>query len=379
MKTVDLFAGCGGLSLGFQNAGFDVVAAVENWPVAATCHRRNFTHPVEELDLSDVSTALNFIKKFTPEIIIGGPPCQDFSHAGCRIESTRASLTESFSEIITQICPAYFVMENVSRAQSSQAYQNARKKFKNIGYGLTEVVLNASYCGVPQRRRRFFCIGARQRKDQFLLKSLQDGLSPAPMTVRDYLGNSLGVDFYYLHPRNYRRRAIFSIDEPSPTIRGVNRPLPRNYQVHPNDAHTLDGNIRALTSMERALIQTFPVNFQWFGNKTELEQMIGNAVPVKLAEFVAQKLMAYIKKPFIDYEGFREWLDSNISRLNIRSRRDIVSRLRRVNSICPITNIPQDLYLLSLNRALRLSVLPEGINSQLKRAISLYYQYQNEK
>lgn len=370
-----MFAGCGGLSLGFQNAGFEVVAAVENWPVAAECHRQNFIHPVEELDLSDVPGALAFIKKFTPEIIIGGPPCQDFSHAGRRIESTRASLTESFSEIIIRLRPSYFVMENVSRARSSQAYQKARQKLKDIGYGLTEVVLNASYCGVPQRRQRFFCIGAWQKKDDFLLKPLKEGLAAAPMTMRDYFGDSLGFDFYYLHPRNYGRRAVFSIDEPAPTIRGVNRPLPQNYRSHPNDAHFLYKNIRALTSAERALIQTFPENFQWIGTKTELEQMIGNAVPVKLAEFVARKLMAYIKEPFTDYEGFSKWLAGKVENLSVRSRRDIVSRLRRVNCICPITNIPQDLYLLSLNRIFEVSNLSESINSQLKRAISLCYQY----
>ena len=81
MKVVDLFAGCGGLSLGFQKAGFHVVAAFEWWDTAVACYRENFSHPVIQLDLSDVANAVSEIKKYDPDIIIGGPPCQDFSHA----------------------------------------------------------------------------------------------------------------------------------------------------------------------------------------------------------------------------------------------------------------------------------------------------------
>ena len=93
MKAVDLFAGCGGMSLGFQNAGFNIVAAFEFWDIAAECYEKNFNHPVFRTDLSDVDLAIKQISAFSPDLIIGGPPCQDFSHAGKRIESSRASLT----------------------------------------------------------------------------------------------------------------------------------------------------------------------------------------------------------------------------------------------------------------------------------------------
>jgi len=114
------------------------------------------------------------------------------------------------------------------------------------------------------------------------------------MTVREYLGNRLGINYYYRHPRSYKRRAIFSIDEPSPTIRGVNRPIPKSYQSHPGDAASLSSNIRPLTTIERSYIQTFPENFSFEGSKTNLEQMIGNAVPVKLAEYVARCIWEYL-------------------------------------------------------------------------------------
>ena len=90
------------------------------------------------------------------------------------------------------------------------------------------------------------------------------------------------------HPRNYNRRGIFSIDEPAPTMRGVNRPLPKGYKGSANDPCPVSPDLHVLTSRERSLIQTFPEDFKWVGTKTEVEQMIGNAVPVKLGQFVAE-------------------------------------------------------------------------------------------
>lgn len=296
LTAVDLFAGCGGLSLGFQNAGINICAAYEFWDKAAKCYELNFTHPVFKQDLSDTENAVIAIKKYSPDLIIGGPPCQDFSHAGKRIESTRASLTESYAKIISAIRPAYFVMENVDRAQKSNAYAEARAIFKQSGYGLTEIVLDASRCGVPQKRKRFFCIGIRDGRDDAVNDIIQQRISDHATTLREYFGDKLDFEYYYRHPRNYNRRAIFSIDEPAPTMRGVNRPVPKGYPGHPNDACPLNDKVRALTTSERAMIQTFPDTFQWEGSKTDMEQMIGNAVPVKLAEFVARALLAYIEE-----------------------------------------------------------------------------------
>jgi DNA (cytosine-5)-methyltransferase 1 len=113
------------------------------------------------------------------------------------------------------------------------------------------------------------------------------------MTVRKYFNGNFDVEYYYRHPRNYNRRGIFSIDEPSATIRGVNRPVPIGYPGHKNDPVKIEG-IRELSTRERASIQTFP---DWFvfpsDSKTTNEQLIGNAVPVKLAEFVAKAVMEY--------------------------------------------------------------------------------------
>ena len=114
------------------------------------------------------------------------------------------------------------------------------------------------------------------------------------MTVRQYLGNKLKTKFYYRHPWSYARRAVYSIDEPSATIRGVNRPIPKGYPGHHLDATRDMSLVRALTSAERSYIQTFPEHFVWLGGKGNTEQLIGNAVPVKLGEYVAKALQEYI-------------------------------------------------------------------------------------
>lgn len=377
MNTVDLFAGCGGMSLGFQNAGFDLVAAFEFWDVAAECYQNNFPHPVFRTDLSDTETAINQIKPFSPDLIIGGPPCQDFSHAGKRIEASRASLTESYARIIEAVRPKYFVMENVDRAEKSNAFERAENIFKNAGYGLTKMVLDASRCGVPQKRKRFFCIGALGKADDFMRDILISGIQSKETTLRDYFGDTLDFEFYYRHPRNYNRRAVFSIDEPAPTMRGVNRPVPKGYPGHPNDACPVTENIRALTTLERSLIQTFPATFKWCGNKTDMEQMIGNAVPVKLAEYVAKALTKYIKSEEqveTNKEPFIDWLihSQNYSQ---RSASDTLSRVRRADKIYHLDGAPDDFYCYSLQQMSEYNKLSVSVRSQIKRALSLYNQY----
>lgn len=296
MRIVDTFAGCGGLSKGFGDAGFKIKAAFEYWDAAIECYQANFTHPVIKQDLSDVPASISAIKKLKPDMIIGGPPCQDFSHAGKRDEGDRASLTAAFVGIIEGVRPKYFIMENVDRASKSKTYLEARELLKRAGYGLNERVLNASYCGVPQRRKRFFCVGALGESDGFLDSHIDKNLSKTETTIRHYLSDELGLEFYYRHPRNYSCRGVFSIDEPSPTVRGVNRPIPKGYLGHHGDpAHIDTPDLRPLSTLERARLQTFPKTFKWVGSKTDMEQIIGNAVPVKLAEFVAVALKDYLK------------------------------------------------------------------------------------
>lgn len=294
IRTVDLFSGCGGMSLGFQNAGFDIVAAFDNWKPAVEVYKENFTHPIYDFDLS-TDESKEFINELKPNLIIGGPPCQDFSSAGKRDDTLgRADLTISYAKIISSVKPEYFIMENVERIKKSRILKEAIDILRNSGYGITMTVLNASLCGVPQARKRFFMIGHLKERDDFLMPYINENLSRKPMTVFDHLGNSLGVENYYRHPRSYKRRGVFSIYEPSPTVRGVNRPIPTGYPRHSGDPVDVSENVRSLTTKERSYIQTFPKSFKLNGTKTNLEQIIGNAVPVKLGEYVANCLNEYI-------------------------------------------------------------------------------------
>jgi len=294
MRLIDLFSGCGGMSLGFQNAGFEILAAYDNWQPAIDIYRKNFSHPIIQQDLSDEQKVIQDLKEKKPDIIVGGPPCQDFSIAGQRnFEGRRANLTMSYCQIVTAVMPQWFVMENVYNIEKSPIFEKVINRFKSAGYGITKRVWDASYMGVPQMRKRYFVIGKINEKDDFLMESLLSRLSKKQTTVRDYLGNSLGTDFYYMHPRSYQRRAIFSIDEPSSTIRGVNRPMPENYKKHPADKTGEFNLVKSLSSKERSLIQTFPKTFKFVGSKANVEQAIGNAVPVKMAEYIAKAIINY--------------------------------------------------------------------------------------
>ncbi len=311
MRVIDLFSGCGGLSLGFQNAGFDIVAAFDNWQPAIDIYKYNFDHPIHNIDLSKIDN-YSIFKEYEPDLIIGGPPCQDFSSAGKRNEQERADLTIKFAKIVYEVKPKIVVMENVERIITTQTLQQAQNILKMAGYGCTKIVLNASLCGVPQSRKRFFLIGILNETDDLLMPYLSGNFSDKPMTIFDYLQDSLEIEHYYRHPRSYARRGIFSVHEPSPTVRGVNRPIPPNYQFHEGDTCKDLSKIRPLTTKERSLLQTFPSNFIWGGKcKSDLEQAIGNAVPVKLGEYVANSIKNYLQKS--DTYKYKEQTSNQLS------------------------------------------------------------------
>ncbi len=330
MRVVDLFCGCGGLSLGFEKAGFNIVAAFDKWEAALHVYNSNFKHSALPLDLIDVKQCVETIGEISPDMIIGGPPCQDFSSAGKRDEDNgRGNLTVNYAEIISILKPPIFVMENVDRIVKTNKLVEAKRLFKEAGYGLSFRILDASYCGVPQKRKRFFMVGVIGEQDGFLDNFFGLRLSEKPMTVRDYFGTSLGIEYYYRHPRSYARRGIFSIDEPSPTIRGVNRPMPNGYEIHANDPVQSKEGIRPLTTKERSMIQTFPEEFHFEGNKSDVEQMIGNAVPVNLAKYVATTVADYLRE-----KGF------NISTNKAISKKDANVVSRKTSMVAMSKRIP---------------------------------------
>ncbi len=289
LTAVDLFCGSGGLSAGFLDSGIDVVAAFDNWETAIETYRRNLMDHADRFDLSDTKQAISEIKQIRPNIIAGGPPCQDFSSAGKRVEGGRANLTNAFGKIVAACKPRFFLMENVPRVRLSCTYEETKGILVGAGYEISEIVLDASHCGVPQARKRFFAFGAirNQTAPKRFIRSLENRITKERLTVKEYLGDSIDIEFYYRHPRNYSRRSIFSVHEPSPTVRGVNRPVPPGYQGNRLDSAP-PSTVRPLTSFERSRIQTFPESWDWNADdrNADAELQIGNAVPVNLASFV---------------------------------------------------------------------------------------------
>ena len=292
MRVVDLFSGCGGMSLGFKEAGFDIVGAFDNWDAAVEIYKANFKHPIYKADLSNADY-IQTIKELNPDLKVGGPPCQDYSIAGKREMGKRANLTIKFGEIVSQVKPTWVVFENVYNIERFPTLPQLKDILMNAGYGISTKVLDASLCGVPQKRKRFFLVGKLNAINGFFDDAFVANMSNAPMTVRDYLGDALQTQFYYMHPRSYNRRAVFSIDEPSATIRGINRPIPNNYKKHPADKADISDGVRALTTRERGYLQTFPDSFSFPGVKTDVELAIGNAVPPALAKYIAKSIILF--------------------------------------------------------------------------------------
>ena len=292
MRVVDLFSGCGGMSLGFKEAGFDIVGAFDNWDAAVEIYKANFKHPIYKADLSNADY-IPTIKELNPDLIVGGPPCQDYSIAGKREMGKRANLTIKFGEIVSQVKPTWVVFENVYNIERFPTLPQLKDILMNAGYGISTKVLDASLCGVPQKRKRFFLVGKLNAINGFFDDAFVANMSNAPMTVRDYLDDALQTQFYYMHPRSYNRRAVFSIDEPSATIRGINRPIPNNYKKHPADKADISDGVRALTTREQGYLQTFPDSFSFPGAKTDVELAIGNAVPPALAKYIAKSIILF--------------------------------------------------------------------------------------
>jgi DNA (cytosine-5)-methyltransferase 1 len=294
-KFVDVCSGVGGLSVGLINAGMVPLAAYDVWKPALKVYRTNIGPHAFQADLGQTRRLIKRISLLEPDIIAGGPPCQEFSSCGKRVEGTRAALTVDFATVVVAVRPRWVIMENVPRALVPILPQSAQA-FGKGGVCLTEIVLNASQCGVPQKRKRFFCIGRMGARDGFLTHDLESGLNPEPLTVHKWLGTK--PDHFYMHGRSYARRAVHSTDKPAPTVRGTHRQPPPKYPRHPNDSAGSEG-LRALTVSERSLIQTFPPTWVWSGKPAQVDQMIGNAVPPMLAKFVGLAVMAYERRHFL--------------------------------------------------------------------------------
>ena len=292
LKVLSLFCGCGGLDYGFhQLKEFDVMKSYDSMKHAVETYNLNFTSKSEQLDVKDIMKH-EFNLGFSPDIIIGGPPCQDFSIAGDKTLGDRANLTETYIDIICKYKPLYFVMENVPtiRTIGKSVYDKIIKKLKDANFGLSvNVIYMPDYC-IPQERKRLVIIGKLGGIDGIFDTPLIHAKNPIK-SIREYIKKTSiniglnGKQHIYRHPRNYSRRGIFSIDELYPTVRGCLRKMPPSYEFHEGDTIKIRDSVISPDWNMVARIQTFPPSFKFLDKNNAI--IIGNAVPPKFSEVLA--------------------------------------------------------------------------------------------
>jgi DNA (cytosine-5)-methyltransferase 1 len=332
--VIDLFAGAGGMTLGFTLAGFVPVFAVEIDPWAARTYKSNFgahviDQPIEKVD--------GFPKA---DVIIGGPPCQGFSPLGRdRDDLSRTKLNQlwkHFLRAVEEVEPAVFVVENVPEFLRSDQFAAFRRACKRRikGYELDWRVLNAADFGVPQRRRRGFVIGSRVGVPVWPTpthgpdsqdgtphatvraaigdlpakptdENLHWGRNPRPESLERYRAIPEGGNRFDLAknrpdllPDCWRNKKSGTTDvfgrlwwdRPSLTIRTEFYKPEKGRFLHPEEH-------RPITHREAARLQTFPDEFNFEGSKIEIARQIGNAVPARLAEVLAKKAVHTLLGP----------------------------------------------------------------------------------
>jgi DNA (cytosine-5)-methyltransferase 1 len=326
MNIVSFFAGAGGLDLGFEQAGFNVVWANEYDKEIWETYEKN--HKNTELDRRSI---VNIKEEEVPECdgIIGGPPCQSWSEAGALrgINDKRGQLFFDFIRILEAKQPKFFLAENVSGMllpRHKDALQNIKEMFKNAGYELSFQLLNASDYNVPQDRKRVFFIGIRKDlgfKFEFptttfpkisleeAISDLQEGVLPA-LEYNKTNGDNCSIPNHEYMIGNFStifmsRNRVRSWDEQSFTIQAGGRHAPIHPQapkmkfIEQNKRIFVPGKehlYRRLSIRECARIQTFPDNFIFHYDKVAAGyKMIGNAVPVNLAKFLAENIKVQIE------------------------------------------------------------------------------------
>lgn len=322
MNIISLFAGAGGLDLGFKNAGFNVIWANEFDKEIWETYEKN--HPETYLEKRSI-TAISSSEIPDCIGIIGGPPCQSWSEAGALrgIKDNRGQLFYDFIRILKDKQPLFFLAENVSGIlfqRHNGAFKNILEMFEEAGYMVSTSLVNAKNYSVPQDRKRVVIIG--YRKNYF-----NSTFTPPPPnklipTLKDAIVDLQGSELHGLE-KNYTngtqcpipnhefftggfssiymsRNRVRAWDQPSFTIQAGARHAPLHPQapkmedVEKDKKQFIRGKedlYRRLTVRECARIQTFPDSFKFYYSKLSSGyKMVGNAVPVKLAEALANKI-----------------------------------------------------------------------------------------
>lgn len=335
-KIIDLFCGCGGLSRGFEMAGFDVEVAVDVWEDAIKTYNHNHKNPVAICeDIHNLNDEyLNEIVEHGEVVgVIGGPPCQGYSTVGTRdINDPRNHLYLEYCRIVEKVNPEFFVIENVKGliTLGGGAFKDdILNRFENLGYHVEYKILNAANYGIPQNRHRVFFVGMKKKGFKF---PTEKGYV---VSTIEALGDLPSLEFkqqtneYISEPQNeYQRKMrenskivlnheptnhteqtkaiigmikdggkISDLPEEYWSIRKYNKAFQRMLSTGPSNTidtghrnyfHYKENRIPSVR--ESARIQSFPDDFEVLGSKTSQYKQIGNAVPPLLAYEIALEI-----------------------------------------------------------------------------------------
>lgn len=344
MNVIDLFCGCGGLSYGFEKAGFNVLLGIDNDSKALETFEMN--HKNSRTICGDI-TKITYEKDIKAiigdqsiDVIIGGPPCQGMSLSGPRkFDDPRNRLYLSYIRLVEEIQPRAFVIENVPGLVglfNGQIKDSIVEKFTNMGYNIKFEILCSSDFGVPQNRRRVVFVGLK--KGEFEYPTPLNKIVTCEMALSDLptLETDIGTEKanYFTAPQNdyqklmrknsksvYNHIAANHSEKVCKIISlvpdgGNYKDLPEEYRNSRNfhvawtrfasnkPAPTIDTGHRhhfhykfnrVPTVRECARLQSFPDDFIFLGNKTQQFRQVGNAVPPLMAQSIAEKLLKFLR------------------------------------------------------------------------------------
>ncbi len=324
MDIVSLFSGAGGLDLGFEKAGFNIVYANECDSAIWETYKKNHTAQLDKRDIRKVSSS----EIPNCDGIIGGPPCQSWSEAGSLkgIDDARGQLFYDYIRILKDKQPKFFLAENVVGMLSKrhkEAVEEIKKMFVGCGYNLTVSLVNVADYGIPQDRKRVFYIGLRNDLDadfnfsripKTTKHTMKDAIwdlrsSAVPALEKNYANPNVVIANHEYFVGSYStifmsRNRVRQWSEQGFTVQASGRQA----QLHPQApimplvsenkhifAEGYEDLYRRLTVRECARLQTFPDNFVFIYKKVDDGyKMVGNAVPVEMARIIAKEISSCI-------------------------------------------------------------------------------------
>lgn len=349
MNVIDLFAGCGGLSKGFIDAGYNVLIGIDNDEAALESFRHNHEGAKGiNIDLSKegaFSKIKEEVKNENIDVVIAGPPCQGFSLSGPRnFEDERNKLYLSVIDAVKEFSPQAFVIENVpgmATLYKGQVKEEIIRRFEEMGYTVNSQILLATDYGVPQARRRLFFVGLKNAEEKFEFPkpiltpdkyiTCREAISDLP-TREDSIGKNIDVytseptseyqkkmrgecEVLYNHVGTNHTQLVIEVISQVPeggnhkdlppgvgTSRKFNEAWTRYHGNRPSK--TIDTGHRnhfhyelnrVPTVRENARLQSFRDDFVFFGNKTQQYRQVGNAVPPLFGYHIGKQLLRYLK------------------------------------------------------------------------------------